>query len=84
MARMIALKQVKMMANRLWGGRFDKPASKEMYSFLSAENVALDSALVKCDIEGSLAHVCMRAKQGILPRKEAGEMLAALAQLQMR
>ncbi|MCX6771077.1 MAG: argininosuccinate lyase [Candidatus Micrarchaeota archaeon] len=67
------------MANKLWGGRFDKPASEEMYSFLSAENVALDNALVKYDIEGSLAHVCMLAKQGMLSKQEAGAILSALS-----
>ena len=81
MARMNALKQVKMMANKLWGGRFDKAADEEMYSFLSSENVALDFALAKYDIEGSLAHVCMLAKQGILVKKEAGEILSALLQV---
>ena len=60
------------MANKLWGGRFDKSADEEMYEFLSAENVALDAALIKYDIEGSLAHVCMLAKQGILAKNEAG------------
>ena len=66
------------MANKLWGGRFDKPAAEEMYSFLSSENVALDAALLQHDIEGSLAHVCMLAKQKILSKQEAGEILSAL------
>ena len=77
-------KQVKRMANKLWGGRFDKPESAEMYDFLSAENVALDNALVEYDIEGSLAHVCMLAKQGIIAKKEAAEILSALAEVQKK
>jgi argininosuccinate lyase len=69
------------MANKLWGGRFDKPASEEMYDFLSAENVALDSALLMHDIEGSIAHVCMLSKQKLLSKQEAKEILSALLKL---
>ena len=69
------------MAQKLWGGRFDKPASGEMYSFLSAENVELDAALLQHDIEGSMAHVCMLAKQKILSKREAGEILSALSKV---
>jgi len=69
------------MAQKLWGGRFDKPASEEMYTFLSAENVGLDAALLQHDIEGSLAHVCMLAKQKILSKQEAGSMLSALLEV---
>ncbi|MFA6328172.1 MAG: argininosuccinate lyase [Candidatus Micrarchaeia archaeon] len=72
------------MANKLWGGRFDKTAAEEMYSFLSSENVALDNALVKYDIEGSLAHVCMLAKQGIITKEEAGKILSALEGVQKK
>ena len=72
------------MANKLWGGRFDKSADEEMYDFLSAENVALDAALIKYDIEGSLAHVCMLAKQGIIAKKEAGEIISALVAVQKK
>jgi len=84
LSEIIALEQVTMMANKLWGGRFEKPADEEMYSFLSAENVALDTALVKYDIEGSAAHVCMLAKQGIIAKKEAGEILSALVAVQKK
>ena len=80
-AEIIVLKQVNMMANKLWGGRFDRMAADEMYSFLSAENVALDSALVKYDIEGSLAHVCMLAKQKILSKQEASAILSVLSKV---
>jgi argininosuccinate lyase len=84
LAQIIAGKQVTMMANKLWGGRFEKAAAEEMYSFLSAENVALDAALIKYDIEGSLAHVCMLGKQGMIAKKEAGAILAALAEVRKK
>lgn len=70
------------MAGKLWGGRFDKPAAEEMYSFLSAENVGLDAELMAYDIEGSIAHVCMLSKQKILAKKDASAILSALAALQ--
>ena len=66
------------MAGKLWGGRFDKEASEEMYSFLSSENVGLDAALAQYDINGSIAHACMLAKQKILSKQEAKEILSAL------
>ncbi len=72
------------MAQKLWGGRFDKPASEEMYSFLSAENAGLDAALLQHDINGSLAHVCMLAKQKIITKGEASAILSALKELQKK
>jgi len=72
------------MADKLWGGRFDKPASEEMYTFLSAENVGLDAALLQHDIEGSLAHVCMLSKQKILSKQEAGEIASALLEVKKK
>lgn len=66
------------MAEKLWGGRFAKPQSATLFDFLSSENVALDAKLVGYDIEGSLAHACMLAKQKILAKEEAGEIISAL------
>jgi len=72
------------MAQKLWGGRFDKPASEEMHSFLSAENAGLDAALLQHDIEGSLAHVCMLAKQRILTKQEARGIASALLEVRKK
>ena len=69
------------MAEKLWGGRFDKPQKEELFDFLSAENAKLDEKLVLYDIDGSIAHVCMLAKQKMLPKQEAGEILSALLKL---
>lgn len=55
-----------MAQGKLWGGRFGKPQSKGLFDFLSAEDAALDQKLAVYDIEGSLAHVCMLSRQGIL------------------
>ncbi|MEM4555053.1 MAG: lyase family protein, partial [Candidatus Anstonellaceae archaeon] len=69
------------MANKLWGGRFEKQPNQELLAFLSSEDAALDTQLARFDIEGSLAHVCMLTKQGILKPAEAQELLSALLQL---
>lgn len=69
------------MAGKLWGGRFEKSQSDELFGFLSSEDAALDQKLAVYDIEGSLAHVCMLAKQKIIPKSEAAEILKALLTL---
>jgi argininosuccinate lyase len=66
---------------KLWGGRFDKPPAAEMQEFLSGENIQLDEKLVPYDIEGSIAHVCMLAKQKIISKGEAREILLALSSI---
>jgi len=73
-----------MASGKLWGGRFDKPPSQEMFSFLSLEDAMLDEKLLTYDIEGNKAHVCMLAKQKILSKQEAAEILAALSSLQKK
>jgi len=69
------------MANKLWGGRFDKKPAEALFDFTSSEDAMLDSKLAVYDIEGSMAHVCMLSKQKILPKSEAGEILSALLAL---
>ena len=72
------------MAQKLWGGRFGKPAAEALFEFASAEDAELDGKLAAYDIEGSLAHVCMLAKQKIIPEGEAKEILWALVALQKK
>jgi len=69
------------MANKLWGGRFDKQPSQEMLEFLSKEDSQLDEKLAAYDIKGSIAHVTMLSKQKIISKKEAGEIIKALFKL---
>ncbi|MEM4348075.1 MAG: argininosuccinate lyase [Candidatus Anstonellaceae archaeon] len=69
------------MVNKLWGGRFQKEPHQALLAFLSSEDAALDTQLAKFDIEGSLAHVCMLAKQRILKPSEAQELISLLLQL---
>lgn len=70
------------MASKLWGGRFEKSQKDALFNFLSSENIALDAKLLPYDIDGSIAHVCMLSKQGILSKQEAKEILSALLSVQ--
>ena len=53
---------------QLWGGRFTKETDKLVYDFNAS--IGFDKRLFHQDIEGSLAHVSMLAKQGILSDSE--------------
>ena len=53
---------------QLWGGRFTKETEKEVYDFNAS--IRFDKRLFHQDIEGSIAHVAMLAKQGILTESE--------------
>jgi argininosuccinate lyase len=54
---------------KLWGGRFQKSTSGLVDDFNSS--ISFDQRLYKQDIEGSIAHVNMLGKQGIIPVKDA-------------
>ena len=49
---------------QLWGGRFTKETDKLVYNFNAS--ISFDQKFYKQDIQGSIAHVCMLGKQGIL------------------
>ena len=53
---------------QLWGGRFTKETDKLVYNFNAS--ITFDRKLYRQDIRGSLAHVKMLAKQGILTEEE--------------
>lgn len=53
---------------QLWGGRFTKETDKKVYDFNAS--IGFDKRLFHQDIEGSIAHVSMLAKQGILTDDE--------------
>lgn len=54
---------------KLWGGRFAKSTDIMVDDFNSS--IHFDKRLYKQDIQGSMAHVTMLGKQGIIPGKEA-------------
>ncbi len=49
---------------QLWGGRFTRETDRLAYRFNAS--IGFDKRLLQQDIEGSIAHVTMLAKQGIL------------------
>ena len=61
---------------QLWGGRFTKETDKLVYNFNAS--ISFDQKFLKEDIEGSIAHVTMLAKQGILTAGEKIEILSGL------
>ena len=61
---------------QLWGGRFTKETDRQVYEFNAS--IGFDRRLYRQDIEGSVAHVSMLAKQGILTVDEMKTIVAGL------
>lgn len=61
---------------QLWGGRFTKETDQMVYDFNAS--IRFDKRLFKQDVEGSIAHVTMLAKQGILTNAEKEAIIAGL------
>lgn len=61
---------------KLWGGRFTKSIGNQVDSFNSS--ISFDCRLVSHDIAGSIAHVRMLGRQGIIPREDADSILLGL------
>lgn len=57
---------------KLWGGRFTRTAEEWVDAF--GASIGFDQALVNEDIDGSLAHVTMLGKCGILPQDEVEQI----------
>ncbi|WP_434310974.1 argininosuccinate lyase [Hominifimenecus sp. rT4P-3] len=62
---------------KLWGGRFTKETDQLAYAFNAS--LSFDKRLYRQDITGSMAHVNMLAKQGILTDAERDAILSGLA-----
>jgi len=61
---------------QLWGGRFTKETDQLVYDFNAS--ITFDKTLFHQDIEGSIAHVIMLAKQGILTVEERDSIIRGL------
>ena len=61
---------------QLWGGRFTKETDQLVYNFNAS--ISFDKKFYRQDMEGSMAHVKMLAKQGILTEGERNQILAGL------
>ena len=57
---------------QLWGGRFTKETDQLVYNFNAS--ISFDKRFYEQDIRGSIAHVTMLAKQGILTEEEKIKM----------
>ena len=61
---------------QLWGGRFTKETDQLVYNFNAS--ISFDKRFYEQDIKGSIAHVMMLRKQGILFEEEKKEIIAGL------
>jgi argininosuccinate lyase len=61
---------------KLWGGRFTKETNQLVHNFNAS--ISYDQKFYKQDIAGSIAHVTMLAKQGILTDKEKDQIIGGL------
>ena len=61
---------------QLWGGRFTKETDQLVYDFNAS--ISFDKKFYKQDMQGSIAHVKMLGKQGILTQEEAQEIVKAI------
>ena len=64
---------------QLWGGRFTKETDQLVYNFNAS--ITFDRKFYKQDIEGSIAHVTMLAKQGILTEQERDNIVRTLKEI---
>lgn len=61
---------------QLWGGRFTKETDKLVYNFNAS--ISFDQKFYEQDIRGSIAHVKMLAKQGVINNEERDQIIAGL------
>ncbi len=64
---------------QLWGGRFTKETDKLVYNFNAS--ISFDQKFYEEDIDGSIAHVTMLAKVGILTDAEKDEIIKTLQEI---
>lgn len=66
---------------KLWGGRFTKETNQLVHNFNAS--LSFDQKFYKQDIDGSIAHVNMLAKQGIVTNEERLPYLTDLKALRV-
>ena len=64
------------MAKKMWAGRFEKATDKTVNDYNSS--LPFDSRMYSQDIEGSIAHSAMLARQGIISREDADSIREGL------
>ncbi len=66
---------------KLWGGRFTKETNELVHNFNAS--LSFDCKFYEEDIEGSIAHVTMLAKQGILREQEKDTIIKELENIKL-
>ncbi len=69
-----------MSDKKLWSGRFNEPTDAFVEAFTAS--VEFDRRLSQYDIQGSIAHATMLARQDILTSQERDAILSGLQQIQ--
>ena len=64
------------MAKKMWAGRFEKATDKEVNDYNSS--LPFDCKMYSQDIEGSIAHSQMLAKQGVISSEDAEAIKSGL------
>jgi len=67
------------MVQKVWGGRFQEDTDTLVHRFNAS--IGFDCRLYAQDIEGSIAHCRMLAKQSIIDEEEALEIIEALGEI---
>jgi argininosuccinate lyase len=67
------------VSKKPWDGRFTEKTNRGVESFTSS--IAFDKRLYHYDIEGSIAHCRMLAKQSIISEKDASQIVEGLAKI---
>jgi len=62
-----------------WSGRFTEKTADIVEQY--TESISFDKRLWRYDIEGSIAHAKMLAKQGIIPKKDADKIVKGLKEI---
>ncbi len=65
--------------DKMWAGRFSKALDKEADDFNSS--LHFDCKMFKQDIQGSIAHAQMLAKQGIITKNDCEEIIDGLSSI---
>jgi argininosuccinate lyase len=68
--------------SKLWGGRFTKSTDRLVEEYTAS--ISFDQKLIEEDIEGSLAHVAMLGKCGIIPQADADLISDGLVKVRER
>jgi argininosuccinate lyase len=71
-----------MSDKKLWSGRFNEPTDAFVEAFTAS--VEFDQRLYKYDIQGSIAHATMLARQGILSEQECALIVTGLKNIEQR